>query len=178
MRLFAIIVVLALSACATRPDDGRYYYRGIYAPGGVEIGENGAFAARTTVWNAGHAPIAGEAAYFRLEEAARTHGYTHAVIEQVVQTTLIGHQYVVSGMLYSQYNEAAGAVAIGDLRHPGGEESRTVSQPVIAARAATPPQRTVRTTPRPAAPVETVGDPLVIQAPDFISELENDAPTG
>lgn len=179
MRLLAIVIVLSLSACASAPGGKQFYYRGVYAPGGVDIADDGSFAARTTVWNASKAVIAGEAALFRLEEAARLHGYSHAVIEDVAETTAQGHQVSISGMLYANNERAAGAVAVEELLDlaRGGEMEEVATQR-MAPQVTGPVRRAARPETPPQAVGDPAGEPVVIQAPEFISSLETGDPTG
>lgn len=183
MRFLAIALVLLLPACAAAPDQTQFFYRGVYVPGEAAIGSDGSFVSRATVWNKEQSLLAGEAALFRLEMAARQAGYTHFVMEEASRNEAFGHQYVVTGKLYAESDAPEMAVPIGWLGDLDGGPAEPALQfapaadpvPAAARRPVAAPVPAAET-PTPAA--EPEGEPLVIEAPDFITATQSAQPYG
>ena len=183
MRIAVILAAMLLCACATKPGENVLYYKGVYAPGTVQIAADGAFIARASVWTADNWELAGEAALYRLEESARDKGYTHFLLHGSHKENALGHQYILNGTVYMAQDAPIGAFPIGELRYA---LERDLGEPVMAAVRPTQP---VKAAPAPVVPAQDPVDlmeeelpegeePVVIEAPEFITMKPTKRPWG
>lgn len=183
MRILAILATLLLCACATKPGESVLYYKGVYAPGSVQIADDGAFISRASVWNETKWNLAGEAALYRLEQLARERGYSHFVLDGTHKEQTLGHQYVLNGTVYMRENAPFGALPIDQLRYASLDGETT--EPVVAAVAQ--PAHNVRPQPVNVAPapqgiiedeLPPGEEPMVIEAPEFVTMKPTKRPWG
>ena len=161
MRIGILLILTLLVGCATGPKStsGTFYYRGVYAPGSVNLEDNGHFVASTTVSSADKLDLAAEATLARLLLTAQERGMSHAVVSAVYTDVTGGPGYRIEGDLFRPGEAPAGAVTLGEIelalrRHLG----------MVPAK---PKPRIVPSSTR--APARTDEDPLVIRAPDFVT---------
>ena len=108
----AMMLSLSVTGCALKPDDSRFFHRGVYAPGSVMIENDGSFQARSAVWSIEDASVAREAAWLRLIESARERGYAFYVMQREAMAQFFGQQFSMAGRLFTLEDAPADAVSI------------------------------------------------------------------
>ncbi len=165
----AIVLGLSLTACAVKPDDSRFFHRGVYTPGTVTIEEDGSFHARSAVWSLKDASVAREAAWLRLIESARQRGYAFYIMQREAMARFFGQQFSMAGTLFTQEDAPSDAVPFV-LPAPPRVELATVDPQPLEAAPPTPPKKKRKIVKRKKPPVEPIGEPEVIEAPEFITK--------
>jgi hypothetical protein len=183
MRHILLIAILALGGCATRPDGDQSLYRGVYAPRSTQIADDGRFAARSSVWSVANRAIAIAAARNELRLTAEKAGYTHVVVEEQKVATFFGEQVLITGRLYKRGKGPAKAVPVAmiDFSASIGDPAEQSATPKKKIAKAAKANAVVRPATKPAAtpatsPSKSKDDPLVIEAPDFITVVPTPRP--
>lgn len=175
MRFAALAIVATLAGCAAQPGlSTNNSFQGVYVSGGAQIGADGSFSSVAGVWNAADFARAKSAAAGRLVAQAGTGGYTHVEVMEEKTSDRFGHQYLIAGKLYRAGNAPQGAYPIGRI----AEAIAHAGAPVLAAKIVAPAKR--RSAPKavekPLPPADE--EPLVIEAPDFITAVPSKRPLG
>ena len=178
MRIFVIIAALLLAACATKPTGESFTYKGVHVAGGVMIDEDGQFQSTATVWRAADVDLAREAAIIRLAKAANDAGYSHVIVASIDTTSGLGSQVAIRGEVFRDGSN--------DVGWPLFELEEAIANPGRTKADLAPKPLPVRKPFRAVAPVETpqkapaapLAEPVVIEAPDFISAVPTRRPVG
>jgi hypothetical protein len=175
MRLAALAVVAILAGCAAQPGlSTNNSYKGVFVSGGAQIGTDGSFSSVAGVWNAADFARAQSVAVDRLVTQARAGGYVHVLVKEERTSQQFGIQYQIAGKLYRAGNAPQAAYPIGRIAeaiaHAGG--------PVLAAKTVAPAKRksAPKAVEEPLPPADD--EPLVIEAPDFITAVPSKRPLG
>ncbi len=181
MRRLMIVTAMLLCGCATRPSGDVAMYKGVYAPRTAEIAADGKFTVRSSVWKASDRAIAVSAARSELRQRAEKAGYSLVEISEVRTASIFGEQVLITGRVFKEGNGSAKAVPLAMVdftsepqdAKAAPEKAKAKPRPVKAAKAAKPKSA-------PKKPVEAVptDDPLVIEAPEFISVVPQPRPFG
>lgn len=183
MRRFLVVAALLLGGCATRPDDIAMY-KGVYAPRSTQIASDGSFTSRSSVWKVADRVIATQAARNHLRQEAVKAGYSFVEIREIRKETLFGQQVMIVGKLYKSSNGSNRAVPVSSIEFTGDPANGNDLAPAPkakakAAKAVRAAQPVAKPQPKPKLEKSVPADePLVIEAPDFISVLPQKRPLG
>jgi hypothetical protein len=182
MRILLIGAVALLSGCAAMPQTATTHgYRGAPVSGLAIVNTDGTFASHAGVWNVADLPAARSAAAERLVAEARSRGYSHLVVTEATTTSWFGQQFRIAGRLFRGSDLPAGASPIGriDAAIAAAGASFETAGPAVQAKRRPVPGPVVKPVAKPVdeetAPVE---EPLVIEAPDFITAVPTRRPVG
>lgn len=155
------------------PGNDTAMYKGVYAPRIAEIGKDGSFTVRSSVWRQIDRAIADAAARHQLRIEAEKAGYSHVEIGAVKTSSLFGQQVMIIGQLFKQHNAPQDALPIAFVeaidRLSGfavpdkSPKAKRSSAKRVKVASLNKPKRKPATAVRPAGPV-------VIKAPEFIDD--------
>ncbi len=181
MRRVMIVAAMLLGGCATRPSGDVAMYKGVYAPRSTEIASDGTFTARSSVWKPSDRAIAVAAARHELRQKAEKAGYRLVEISQVSTASIFGEQVLITGKLFKAGEGSTRSVPLAMIEFESDQANKQVtpekarSKPKAAKAAKAVKQKAEPKTPTEAIPTD---DPLVIEAPEFISVVPQPRPFG
>lgn len=159
------------------PGNDTAMYKGVYAPRIAEIGKDGRFTARSSVWRQIDQAIADAAARHQLRIEAEKAGYSHVEIGTVKTSTLFGQQVMITGRLFKQHNAPQDALPIALVEANDRLAGFAVPEKSPKAKRASAKRVKVASLNKPkrkpeAAPARAVRPtgPVVIKAPEFIDD--------